>query len=161
MYKHLLVPTDGTHLSIYTVSKAVAFARSIGAKITFFYAAPDNTASLLGDGALLTSLEPALCEQRVDEIVRGILAKAEIEAQAGGVACAVRSVVSDHPHEAILEVAIETGCDLIFMASHGPRSIGGLLLGSETLKVLMGTTIPVLVSSVARNDLVARSRKGG
>jgi nucleotide-binding universal stress UspA family protein len=55
------------------------------------------------------------------------------------------SSVSDIPYEAIIAAAEEAGADLIFMASHGRRGISGLLLGSETQKVLTHSKIPVLV----------------
>lgn len=151
MFKHLLVPTDGTYLSTDTISRAVAFARSLGARITFFHASPDHTASLLGDGALLASIAPDLYADRFGGEAHSIFAKARFEASTAGVECDVRSVISDHPHEAILKAAEDLACDLIFMASHGPRSIGGVMLGSETLKVLAHTRIPVLVSSIERN----------
>ena len=54
-------------------------------------------------------------------------------------------VSSDHPYEAIIGAAQDKGCDLILMASHGRRGIQGLLLGSETQKVLTHSKIPVLV----------------
>ena len=60
MYSHILVPTDGTHLASQTISQAVQFARSVGARITFFYADPDAGASLTDDGALIHLLDPGL-----------------------------------------------------------------------------------------------------
>jgi hemerythrin-like domain-containing protein len=60
-------------------------------------------------------------------------------------------MTSDRPHEAILGVAEVRGCDLIFIASHGRKGIKGLMLGSETQKVLQHTTIPVLVAAVESN----------
>ena len=50
-----------------------------------------------------------------------------------------------HPWEAIIKAAEEKGCDLIFMASHGEKGVAGLLIGSETTRVLTHTKIPVLV----------------
>lgn len=152
MYSHILVPTDGTHLSNQTVSQAVQFARSVGARLTFFHADPDASASLTDDGALIHLLDPVLYQDDFGGRARAILAKAEVSARAGGIDCRCVSRPGNRPHEAILAAANELGCDLIFMASHGPRSIGGVMLGSETLKVLAGSRIPVLVSSVEKND---------
>jgi nucleotide-binding universal stress UspA family protein len=53
--------------------------------------------------------------------------------------------VSDDPYESILQTAKERKCDLIVMASHGRHGVKGLLLGSETQKVLVHSDIPVLV----------------
>ena len=152
MYSHILVPIDGTHLSSQTVSQAIDFARSVGARITFFYADIDASASLTEDGALIHLLDPALYKDDFGGRAREILSKAEVSARASDIDCQCVSRPSNRPHEAILAAATELGCDLIFMASHGPRSIGGLMLGSETLKVLAASRIPVLVSSVEKND---------
>lgn len=150
MYQHLLVPTDGTSLSNQTIESAVAFARDANARITFFYAAPDYLAT--GDGALMRSIAPATAAREISGAAHPVLMKAETAARAAGVRHSSYYQVSDRPHEAIVLAAVENGCDLIFMASRGPKSIGGLLLGSETLKVLMHSPIPVLVSSVSRNS---------
>jgi nucleotide-binding universal stress UspA family protein len=52
----------------------------------------------------------------------------------------------DHPYEAIINAAKDKGCDLIFMASHGRKGMSGVVLGSETVKVLTHSKIPALVS---------------
>jgi len=64
---------------------------------------------------------------------------------AAGLACQGFTVEAMHPHEAILDHAKNQGCDLIVMASHGRRGVAGVLLGSETQKVLTHSNIPVLV----------------
>jgi hemerythrin-like domain-containing protein len=61
-------------------------------------------------------------------------------------------IISDHPHEAILDAARAAGCDLVFMATHGRRGLQGALLGSVTRKVLQHTTLAVLVASVESNQ---------
>src|SRR5271165_6668908 len=149
MYRHLLVPTDGTEISTVNVTEAIEFARSIDARITFFYANPDYAAT--GEGALMHAMSPSTFADRAAGQSRAILAKAEAAGRAAGIACRGASVISDAPAEAILEAADQEGCDLIFMASRGPAAIGGIMLGSQTLKVLAGAKVPVLVSQVARN----------
>ena len=152
MYSHILVPTDGTALSVHTVTKAVEFARTVGARITFFYADPDASASLTDDAALLQLIAPDTYRDDYSGRAREILSKAAVSAGAAGIECETVSRTSTRPHAAILAAADELGCDLIFMSSHGPRSFGGVMLGSETLKVLVGAKVPVLVSSVEKND---------
>jgi nucleotide-binding universal stress UspA family protein len=149
MYRHLLVPVDDDGLSAANVTAAVEFARDTVARITFFHASPDYSAT--GDGALMHAMSPSTFADLAAGNTRAILAKAEAAARAAGVACRVVWSASDKPAQAILEAADREGCDLVFMASHGPTSIGGLMLGSQTLKVLAGAKIPVLVSRVARN----------
>lgn len=149
MYKHLLVPTDGSELSNQTVGNAVAFAKDAGASITFFYAAPDYLAT--SEGVLMLSVAPSIVSDNIAGDAHAVLMKAEAAARSAGVSYKSVYKISDRPHEVIVETAEKQDCDLIYMASRGPKSIGGLLLGSVTLKVLMHSKIPVLVSSVLRN----------
>jgi nucleotide-binding universal stress UspA family protein len=145
MFKHILVPTDGSTLSFDTAQRAVDFAREIGAKITFFFAEPDYPVAFYGEGALIDPTTPEKFAEIAERQAREILAKVEALARDGGVECACAARVSDVPYQAIIDEAMAVGCDLIFMASHGRRGISGLLLGSETQKVLTHSAIPVLV----------------
>jgi nucleotide-binding universal stress UspA family protein/hemerythrin-like domain-containing protein len=157
MYRHLLVPVDGTDLSTETVGRAVEFARTIAARITFFHAQPDHAASLLGDAEAVRLTSPADFTYAFEGRARELLAKAESAARALGVPCESRSSVSDTPYLAIIAAARDAGCDLIFMASHGRRSQLGMMLGSQTLKVLVHAGIPVLVSATANPGTPARA----
>lgn len=145
MFKHILVPTDGSPLSFDTAKRAVTFAREAGARITFFFAEPDYPVAFYGEGALIDPTTPEKFAEIAAQQAREILAKVEALAREAGVECECTARVSDVPYQAIIDAASEAGCDLIFMASHGRRGITGLLLGSETQKVLTHSTIPVLV----------------
>ncbi|MCF8179040.1 MAG: universal stress protein [Sulfuritalea sp.] len=145
MFKHILVPTDGSELSAATVKQAVIFAKEIGAKVTFFFAKPDYPVAFYGEGALIDPTTPDKFAEMAAQQAKEILGMHEASAKAEGVVCATMSSVSDIPYEAIIAAAEEAGADLIFMASHGRRGLSGLLLGSETQKVLTHSKIPVLV----------------
>lgn len=145
MFKHILVPTDGSALSTDTVSRAVEFAREIGARITFFYAKPEYPVSFYGEGALIDPTTPEKFAELAEEQAQALLSAAASQANMREVQNTRMAVTSDVPYEAIIAAAGQAGCDLIFMASHGRRGITGLLLGSETQKVLTHSTIPVLV----------------
>jgi len=145
MFKHILVPTDGSQLSLDTVRRAVTFARETGARVTFFFAKPDYPVAFYGEGALIDPTTPEKFAEMAEQQSKDILGKAEALAIEAGVACASRSSTSDIPYMAIIEAAQGAGCDLIFMASHGRRGISGFLLGSETNKVLTHSKVPVLV----------------
>lgn len=149
MYRHLLVPIDGTDLSTETIGGAVELARTLFARITFFHAQPDHAASLGGDAEVVRLTSPADFAYLYEGRARELLAKAESAARARGVPCASSIMVSDVPYRAIIAAAREVGCDLIFMASHGRRDNIRMMLGSQTLKVLMNSEIPVLVSAIA------------
>lgn len=145
MFKHILVPTDGSDLSTGTAARAISFAREAGARITFFFAKPDYPVAFYGEGALIDPTTPEKFSEMADQQATEILTRCEAMAKEAGVQSASTSSVNDVPYEAIISAAESTGCDLIFMASHGRRGISGLLLGSETQKVLTHSKIPVLV----------------
>lgn len=149
MYRHLLVPIDNTDLSTVTVGRAVEFACSIGARITFFHAASDHASSLRGEAEIVRLTSPDDYNYNFKGRARELLTKAESAARALGVPCSSTSTLSDTPYMAIIAAARSEGCDLIFMASHGRRSTLGMMLGSQTLKVLINSEIPVLVSATA------------
>ena len=145
MFKHILVPTDGSPLSDGTVSRAILFAKDAGARITFFYAQPDFPMPIYGEGALIDPTTPEQFSKSAEAEARKILTGAKSEADAAGVSAETDTVVNEVPYEAVIDAAERHGCDLIFMASHGRRGIAGLLLGSETQKVLTHSKVPVLV----------------
>ena len=152
MFKHLLVPTDGSALSQETVLSAVQFASETGARITFLYVRPDYPVSYFGEGALVDPTTPESFADMTEKVADEILERSAAAAQARNVPSAGRSLVNDLPYEGIIETATAEGCDLIFMASHGRRGLVGLLLGSETQKVLTHSTIPVLVYRSPEKD---------
>jgi nucleotide-binding universal stress UspA family protein/hemerythrin-like domain-containing protein len=147
MYRHLLVPLDGTDLSTEISSNAVEFARPLGARITFFHAQPDYSAALDGEAEIVRLTSPARFAYAFEGRVRELLAKAEAGARAFGVPCGSATTVNDSPSFAIIEAAREADCDLIYMASHGRRTGIGMMLGSQTLKVLVNAGMPVLVAT--------------
>jgi nucleotide-binding universal stress UspA family protein len=149
MYKHILIPTDGTALSLAAVDQGLAFASEVGAAVTFFtVTAPIRVYGVTGE-QMAGGYEEYTKAARADGERR--LAEAEARARARGVPCQGRMIESEHPWEAIIAAATDAGCDLIAMASHGRRGLSGLVLGSETLKVLTHSTIPVLVYRQPKN----------
>lgn len=145
MFKHLLVPTDGSALSQDAVARAVAFAREAGARITFFHAQPEVPVAYLGVGAIADPQLTLQAQQRLDGAAHEILDAAMQLAREAGVDGQPVARVGSRPYELIIGTAQAQGCDLIFMASHGRRGVEALLLGSETQKVLTHSTVPVLV----------------
>lgn len=145
MFKHILVPTDGSALSEAAVQRAVTFARETSARVTFFYARPDFPMPIYGEGALIDPTTPEQFAASAEAEANRILDAAKASADAAGVVSDIDSQVNEVPYEAVIDAAERHACDLIFMASHGRRGIAGLLLGSETQKVLTHSKIPVLV----------------
>jgi len=145
MFKHLLVPTDGSPLSTDTVKRAISFAKETGAEITFFYAKPDYPIALYGEGALIDPTTPDQFSAMAEKQSAEILLACQSLAASAGVTANTTSEISDVPWEAIIKAAESFNCDLIFMASHGRRGLTGFVLGSETQRVLTHSKIPVLV----------------
>lgn len=141
MYRHILVPTDGTPLSAAAVKKAMSLARSVGAKVTALTVV--HRLPVLGLGGSYAYMDEFWRDAHGEADRR--LGEAEQEAKRDGVSCDVVKVEDRQPYEAIIEAAEARGCDLIVMASHGRRGLSALVIGSETLKVLTYSKLPVLV----------------
>ena len=142
MFKHILVPTDGSEISAKAVDQAIALAKLAGAKLTVLSAKEPFPYSAISE------MQPTPPQEFFDaqERIAGARVKGVLEAaQAAGVACDAVTMEALHPWEAICEQAKSQNCDLIVMASHGRRGVAALLLGSETQKVLTHSGVPVLV----------------
>lgn len=143
MFKHLLLPTDGSKMSEAMIHKAIAFARDADAQVTGIHVvAPFHTFSLRTE-----MLEDTSEQYMHDAKLQGehYLDVIQREAKEAGIACDTCCVTSDHPYEAIIDAAQSRHCDLIMMASHGRNALSAALIGSETQKVLSHCQIPVLV----------------
>ena len=145
MFKHILVPTDGSELSQNTIERAVTFAKEAGARVPAFYAKPGYPVIYYGEGALIDTTSPEQFAELAEQQAAKILTQAEELCRKEGVPYSGVTLTCDVPYEGIIQAATEAGCDLIFMASHGRRGFSDILLGSETHKVLTHSTIPVLV----------------
>ena len=145
MYKHLLIPTDGSELSARAVASAVEFARSLSAEVCFLYVQPEFPLPIAGEGAMLAPESRDEFSKGTQEQAERILAEAVSIAEKSGVKAHSLTEVSDIPYEVIINAAQTQACDLVFMASHGRKGLAGLLIGSETHKVLTHSKVPVLV----------------
>ena len=148
MFKHILLPTDGSELSDKAARQAVKMAKVLGAKITVMNVIPNYRRAVserYNMPPLLAAPVRRKYETEALAASNDILEHVYAAATAAGVECARVSVVSDVPFNAIIKQAAKSNCDVIMMASHGRRGLQGLLLGSETQKVLVHSKIPVLV----------------
>jgi nucleotide-binding universal stress UspA family protein len=143
MFKHVLLPTDGSSLSQAAIQKGVQFAKSMQAKITGISVMPEQKYYLY-QADLTIQVKEETAKQHKKQAGEN-LSFIEKAAKDANIPCETLCEISDHPYEAIIRVAEKNACDLIMMASHGRRGVKGLLLGSETQKVLTHSKIPVLV----------------
>jgi nucleotide-binding universal stress UspA family protein len=140
MYKHILIPTDGTELSTRTIRKGIEFARENGARVTVLTCSLPLRAfgpQVAIDEKRYVKATKDIADQRLQEAARF--------AQAAGVEATLRHLYDERPAEAIVETAEREACDLVYMASSGKKGLEALMLGSETRKVLARTRLPVLI----------------
>ncbi len=146
MYQHILLPTDGSKISAKAVKQGLELAKAIGAKVMAFHVMPEYQAVLDETFAVTTVLSfKKQFDDEAQKRAKKILTAVKTDATALKVPCECVSVVGAAPYDAIIRQAKKAKCDLIMMASHGRKGLSGLLLGSETTKVLTHSTIPVLV----------------
>ena len=151
MFKHILIPTDGSDLSQDAVRYGISLAKAVNAKVTGIAVSPPFH---------VFAMDPAMNRDTPDSYTERMTAVATkfleqvTNAAQGLVRCDTIHVEHAHPFEAIIETAKTKGCDLIVMASHGRHGIAAIVLGSETLKVLTHSTIPVLVYRESRPTLL-------
>ena len=145
MYKHILLPTDGSPLARVAVRACIKLAKSVGAKVTGFYAAPPATPIEYRGMLPVGYADPANHARVIKSAAARHLAVIEKAAKAAGVRCKVVYVTDDYPADAIILAAKRNKCDLIFMASHGRRGFRSSLLGSQTQKVLAQSKVTVVV----------------
>jgi nucleotide-binding universal stress UspA family protein len=146
MFKHILVPIDGSELSHAALDRACSFAREAGARLTVYHAKSTYLPySMVTEGAFDFAGASDAYRTAMDKRDETILNRAKQVATEAGLEFEAISTECDEPYECIVATAQSCGCDLIFMASHGRRGASALMLGSETQKVLTHCKIPVLV----------------
>jgi nucleotide-binding universal stress UspA family protein len=148
MFKHIAIPTDGSRPCDRGVKAGVKLARSLGAKVTGVFVIPPYRRPIDGEAALyyMPGMSAEEYKKQCLKAAKRALAAVQIEAQSAGVACDTRIVTAPRTHAGILRAVQATKCDAIVMASNGRGAASGLLLGSETTRVLAHATLPVLVT---------------
>lgn len=143
--QHLLVPTDGSQLSQRALTQALDLAKALGAKLTLLHVQPPLPVPLVGMGDMLDPATVDSLSKTAERESERIVKDAQTAGLEAGVAIHTEVVKQDLPYRAIVEAAKRHGCDLIVMASHGRKGLSGLLIGSETQRVLLHSPISVLV----------------
>ena len=162
MFKHILMPTDGSGHSERAIERGIELAKLCGARITGIHVVPDYRLTMADD----TSFDPTVRE-KMDEEARAhadkFLAFVRQTAESQGVPCDVVIATNSQPFDAIINAANERGCDLIVMTSRYRKGLVSLIMGSEASRVLHRASIPVLVfravMSADHPDKLRPSRK--
>lgn len=149
MFKHILIPTDGSKLSEAALRAGLQLAKEQSSEVTVLYVLPDYSA-LMYSSAGMVAYNPSELRQDAEKTADIVLHAVQDIAKAEGVECKTARVMNFSVHQAIIQQAKDSHCDLICMASHGRKGIAGILLGSETQRVLVNSSIPVLVHRQAK-----------
>jgi nucleotide-binding universal stress UspA family protein len=147
MFKHILVTTDGSPLAAKGARAGIRLAKALGARVSAVYVIGPYVPPTYAETVVM--YVPGVTPEDYDKATAAQAAKAlavvERAAKDAGVRCTTEHVDAVHPWQGILKAARRRNCDAIVMASHGRSGLGGLLLGSETARVLAHSKIPVLV----------------
>ena len=145
MFKHILIPVDGSEFSDRAIDTGVRFAKSVNACITGFIAEPEYRIPTHGEVVSHTAVSMYEHSDKARQHAEGVLKRIAERARAEGVQFDSGFVESDQPADAIVEAAEKHQCDLILMVSHARRGLDKLLHGSVAGTVITRTRIPVLV----------------
>jgi nucleotide-binding universal stress UspA family protein len=146
MFKHLLLPIDGSRLALKGAKAGIRLAKALSARVTAVYVIPPFMPIAYGDAAVyVPGLSPLEYKKATEKGARKALAAVEAEAQKSRVRCKARFLTATQVYDGILRTARSARCDAIVMASHGRGGLAGVLLGSETTRVLAHSKVPVLV----------------
>jgi nucleotide-binding universal stress UspA family protein len=148
MYKHILIPTDGSKLALKGARAGIRLARALGARVTAVYVAPVYMPPIYGEAMIYAvpgGTSHKVWKKQIAALTAKAFAAVAREARKAGVPFASHSVTDTQPWAGLLRAARARRCDAIAMASHGRGGVGGLLLGSETHRVLAHSKIPVIV----------------
>ena len=145
MFKHILIPTDGSPLAARAVKAGIRFARELGARVTVYQAIGTLLTHIDDEGYVIDPKIHDEFERTARQAVQRRFDAIGRMARTAGVSFNAVVTMVDAPHKGIIDAARKHKCDVIFMASHGRRGVASLLLGSVTQKVLTHCKIPVLV----------------
>ena len=143
MFKHILIPTDGSDLASQAVDKGLALAASLGAAATIVTVT--EPFHILSTDAMQVESSRASYDADAAAYARKVLEAAQAKAAAAGVRAETHHKWHDNPYQAIIDTALGEGCDLIAMASHGRRGMAAVVMGSQATRILTHSKIPVLV----------------
>ncbi|MBL8671860.1 MAG: universal stress protein [Alphaproteobacteria bacterium] len=145
MFKHILIPIDGSPLSRKAAAAGIALAKSVGAKVTGFMAAPPATPIVFRNFVPVGYATTDEHAKMIEKATARHLAFIERAAAKARVRYEGVHVTSDYPADAIIEMAKKRKCDAIVMATSGQGGMRGVFIGSVAQKVLNKSAIPVLV----------------
>ena len=143
MFKHILMPTDGSEHSERAVERGIELAKLCGARVTGIHVMQDHRFIDAGDG-WIDAVAGETLEQEARAQAAAFISFVQRTADAAGVQCETVVATNNQPFDAIVDTANDRGCDLIVMTGRCRRGLVSTLMGSEATRVLHRSSIPVL-----------------
>ena len=143
MYKRILMATDGSELATRAVEHGLSLAKALGAEAIAVYVVKPMEVDMPAE--VMVAVPEEEFKKNAEKIAMQALEKVKRYADEIRVSCQTRAVQNVRPWQAIVDEAVKERCELIVMGSHGRTGLIGLVLGSETQKVLAHSSIPVMV----------------
>jgi len=144
MFKHILMPTDGSDHSERAIERGIELAKLCGAKVTGIHVMPDYPMMMIGYEGSFDPISQEKADEEARALAADFLAFVQKTAAAAGVPCDTVVATNAHPYDAIVNTANERGCDLIVMTSRYRKGLVSLIMGNESTRVLHRASIPVL-----------------
>ena len=145
MFKHILMPTDGSEHSERAVKRGIELAKLCGAEVTGIHVVQDFRLMSAADEWISDAVMDERVQEESHQRAARFLAFVQESADAAGVRCSTVVATNAHPYDAIVDTANRRGCDLIIMTARNRRGLASLVMGSEASRVLHRASIPVLV----------------
>jgi len=144
MFKHLLVPVDGSEVSKKSLKKVAELAKADGAAVTLVYVSDPLPPMVYSDSTMGYGVNQKDHQKACEAYAKDVFKKAAT-ALGAGIKAKTLHISNDNLSEGILDGAKKAKSDVIVMASHKRTGIKGILLGSETHEVIVHSKLPVLV----------------
>lgn len=145
MFKHLLVPLDGSKLAELALPMAKEIAVQFGSKITLLQVVPLPYA--IGYGHEASGMFSSINQDMKREAVTYMETKQQALHQAG-ISVEVQIVTGQSPAEAILNATDELAVDTVVMSTHGRGGVMRWVFGSVADRVLRQARVPILLARV-------------
>jgi len=142
MFKHILVPVDGSSTSLLAIEKSIGLAKAFGSQVTTIFVIDPYPFTGIGTDFAYGQAEylsAATAE------ANAAIKTATDAFQAAGVSVKSSVVEAHAAWRGVIETAKSLQADLIVMGSHGRSGLEKLVLGSVTQAVLAHTKLAVLV----------------
>ncbi len=152
MFKHLLVPLDGSKLAELALPLAKSLAAQFNSRIILLQVVPLPYAVGFGHEASGVYSNLNSINQDLKRAAATYMEEKRLELHKAGIQVDVQLVIGQSPAEAILTTVDELNADTIVMSTHGRSGVMRWVFGSVADKVLRQARVPILLARVPAED---------